>query len=993
MVTVSGSPYRPAENSVTGPLALKPQSMAGVPAVSFPTPVPAASGAPVSVQQYGASELAPNSVQFTPPPPDSSVEPGDSRFTRVALELSLERVFPEASQPAVKNALARGLGFKDFETLCQKLARMPVGEQRGLIHALTSASTWQSHGSALRTALAQGNVSVEQAFTSAGQPVLQNLTNQLNARLQKNIQALFLPTAPSGPSFEAAAGQQWSPAALLGIHNSLQMIKNESPADFNRIAQASPAFKFKLEAAAQSPEAPAQIALQDPFARLNDAMKIAHTSCQGCAEHKITVRPGAVYGTADSILDSQILDKLGLFNRGNTDMYTLPDCKDGKNQWYTESELRQRELITGNPPAINRQQALQLLKDLNQEGSAAEQTWRSLISFGNAAGVFDPQALKQNSVLSAYLKPGTAGLDMEKLWNVFYKTKDSAEIGRIQAAVDRGLSKASNQVVANTVFKMEQMKQVQGLQNFLNGIQPDAARDLLRDGTVGPRTQNALKRLEGIMALNALKKNMPQPPSVAQEKAASDILKQLTAQNFNDTTLSQVKTQMKALLQQLPNRSLQENPPKTLHETMSKLIDRIDGVFNQQTTTDLVENWLSVVDSANEGHVLSDLVTHEIGHNLMEIFKRERPELPLDRDWASIAGKADQSEANSFSVTPMTRSFFRNEHEEVSDYGESSPNEDFAEAYRLFMSDPEALLKRAPTKFLALNALSGRWSGAEVQEKFGAGYQGELQQAWSKLMGHQGAQYHLSAQMMDLMHKTYGQHLNVSSDSPLQPQFVSTDTTRQSKSAIPQGKLPLTAQRLNALKTLKSPSQADLSRVDLAMQKWVNHLQRQGGSLSPEQARALLGADYDLLPPAFKNMLDNPHSFVHQYLSNPDAPGRQASSTWVRTEALEQWIRPAEAAHQERQELVGLVDPKTGSRRGGTLNSLLQFKAHPSRMMRSMGSSLDKLQRYFEKLNQFAHPPVVLPDRTQLEQYLKDLMATTTCPEELLRQVQQKVGL
>lgn len=53
------------------------------------------------------------------------------------------------------------------------------------------------------------------------------------------------------------------------------------------------------------------------------------------------------------------------------------------------------------------------------------------------------------------------------------------------------------------------------------------------------------------------------------------------------------------------------------------------------------------------------------------------------------------------------------------EYSQTSPNEDFAESYRLFISNPEELYAKAPTKFLILNALSGRFSEAEVKERFG----------------------------------------------------------------------------------------------------------------------------------------------------------------------------------------------------------------------------------------------------------------------------------
>lgn len=48
-----------------------------------------------------------------------------------------------------------------------------------------------------------------------------------------------------------------------------------------------------------------------------------------------------------------------------------------------------------------------------------EKTWRLLIAMGNSMGTSQPSQLRQHPILKEYLKPGSAGLDMEKLWYLF----------------------------------------------------------------------------------------------------------------------------------------------------------------------------------------------------------------------------------------------------------------------------------------------------------------------------------------------------------------------------------------------------------------------------------------------------------------------------------------------------------------------------------------------------------------------------------------------
>lgn len=947
------------------------------------------------VQHYGISQYDPNIVQFSIHRSDNPRSTGaeqilraDALATRNALESALKQVVPPAVYtPTLLNQLSRDMGFKDFDAMYQLLSKLPLEKQKQFIARLVSPEPWRKATSQIMAEVGNNPSNLATSLVKNTGELTRELRAGLNQFLESEIQGLF--AGQGTPQFDPPLDPQrprWSPAALLGIHNSLQTIRNEAPADFKRIQGAQQPFTFQLESDPSvsmdtGREERPNIATQDPIALLTDSMKIAHTSCKGCEKHTITIRDGAVKGSADAILNPQILEKLSLFSRGNFDFQKLPGFADGTNQWYTLPEMQARGLVSGNPPAVDRAQALKLLEDLNKSGEPRDQIWRQLISLGNAAGVFQPNLLSSEPLLQQYLKPGTTGLDMEKLWEVFFPHGNQTKIQSIKKALERVQAQASNQVLVNTVFKMEQMNQVQGLQNFLNDIKPGMANNLLKDGTIGPRTQMAIQRMEGIVALNALKQNLPQPLTKRQNQSIQNIFSQLSAQNFDERTLNTVRARMKELLKDVPDRIVQESPQKTLHQVMSNLIDRIDGQFNQQTSKDLINSWLSIVDSEGEGNIISDLVTHEIGHNLMEMFKGEHPSIQLERDWAAISGKADQTTSGEFSMAPATQSYFNQAPEEVSDYGESSPGEDFAESYRLFMSQPEELLKRAPTKFLVLNALSGRFSAEQIQQQFGAQHQDKLAEAWHKIQGGKEKQFHLSAPMLELLNRTYGS-------------MGGGPQTAHTPLALPQTP-PLTTARMNALRSLQNPplNEAQLRAANQAVIRLIDHVQKGGQPLDTQGLKALLGAQYESLPEGFRTQLEDPQSFLRQYLSQPEHVGRSATPQWVQREALNQLAALYERTNQSFSALTGQFS-KTGESIGGSLNALILSRTRPtsSSFRRALESALTDLQIYLQNQSCLQPSTLPLPDRATLEQQLKTLVTGASSSTDLLRKVLQNLG-
>ncbi|PIW16700.1 hypothetical protein COW36_13120 [bacterium (Candidatus Blackallbacteria) CG17_big_fil_post_rev_8_21_14_2_50_48_46] len=376
----------------------------------------------------------------------------------------------------------------------------------------------------------------------------------------------------------------------------------------------------------------------------------------------------------------------------------------------------------------------------------------------------------------------------------------------------------------------------------------------------------------------------------------------------------------------------------------------------------------------------------------MEIFKQDHPQINLERDWAAISGKADQKGPDQFTMAPATQSYFNQAPEEVSDYGETNPGEDFAESYRMFMSQPEELIKRAPTKFLVLNALNGRFSPEQIQTQFGP-YQDKLDQAWKKIQGQTGAKFHLSAPMVELMNKTYGGTLGKPADSSDLQSFTTAALDKAGKTVAGTGALyknpPLSPERLQSLKNLQHPalSQEQLKATNNALAKLISQVQTGGGNLDATGIQTLLGNDYQALPEGFKAMLSDPNSFISQYLNQPDHVGRSASPGWVQTEALSQMVTGYENLNSNYVRLAGL----SSEGGGGGLKGLFMFKS------KGGGPALlpvtRELNAYLENYNRLRQPAVPVPDSEALKAKVSEILSQTQTPTEFMARFLQEMGL
>lgn len=127
------------------------------------------------------------------------------------------------------------------------------------------------------------------------------------------------------------------------------------------------------------------------------------------------------------------------------------------------------------------------------------------------------------------------------------------------------------------------------------------------------------------------------------------------------------------------------------------------------------------------GKMLSKSVwAHEIGHQVQMVNRGWNPEKIAEfaklSGWKEDYGMGHVSEADGVDNRTGEKMLFDEKIVKagrsdnfVSKYAKTSPVEDFAESYRVFITDPKAMMEQAPDKFLYINAQSQRYSASEVK--------------------------------------------------------------------------------------------------------------------------------------------------------------------------------------------------------------------------------------------------------------------------------------
>lgn len=130
-------------------------------------------------------------------------------------------------------------------------------------------------------------------------------------------------------------------------------------------------------------------------------------------------------------------------------------------------------------------------------------------------------------------------------------------------------------------------------------------------------------------------------------------------------------------------------------------------------------------DSAYEGNsggpqVSGGVLAHEVGH-LMQTFSREDTLEFAKLGWVGPSGTKSFSEwrRNNDPDKPYEHLKPDPAGKPVSERGKANPQEDYAESYRLYTQDPQALLKASPERFLFLNGKSKAYSPEAVAKLSG----------------------------------------------------------------------------------------------------------------------------------------------------------------------------------------------------------------------------------------------------------------------------------
>ncbi|MBM3266213.1 MAG: hypothetical protein FJZ01_01075 [Candidatus Sericytochromatia bacterium] len=133
---------------------------------------------------------------------------------------------------------------------------------------------------------------------------------------------------------------------------------------------------------------------------------------------------------------------------------------------------------------------------------------------------------------------------------------------------------------------------------------------------------------------------------------------------------------------------------------------------------------IKVADIASQSGVVADVMAHEIGHavqgggrwdagEIREFGKLSQWVLPGPPE-SHVNGYDRLHRTKDYEDDEGVRAYPKNRDNLVSDWSVSAA-EDYAESYRCYLLDPAHLMRKAPEKFLYLNATGGKYNAAEVQ--------------------------------------------------------------------------------------------------------------------------------------------------------------------------------------------------------------------------------------------------------------------------------------
>ncbi|MEZ0370006.1 MAG: hypothetical protein ACAI44_13045, partial [Candidatus Sericytochromatia bacterium] len=643
-VTTPG--LRSQTQAATGPLGAGPAADVGQTAQTGQAGQTGQTAQTVQTQSYDQAPFDPSSVQI----PDTTTlsEPQRALAANVGALLQPAGEMP-ASRRSQLEGLARTLGFRNLDMLQHHLRFLSPAQKTTLMTNLCQ----QLAGSQ------NSDDTVKQVFKTAFKAAISDLfVNNPRFPGQQFPLPQFRAEHPQGEA-------SWDTAALASVYNGLSQILQDTPDRFAVIARGGP------PQADGSPGPMQFVRRQSPtvnpnsniFEQMSQATMIAHTDCDNC---HVFLYDAAIRGDNGPIV-GQVVGKLDLLSRVDNATQQLVPV-------YREGELNERGL-----------------RKQNGENDAAYNTRiRNKVSteFLQKYGGNDPQRLTEaiNFVIRyrALNDPAVVNPPILEV-----PSNASANDPRVQEALRRMGPNKMQMVVA----RMEQVDAVAQMQSFLRATLPGGA-EISVDGLLGPQTKTMVQAFQASVAMNTIKERIEDDPNLSEQRK-NTLISELN-QQFRQLgehpdqaagILNRVRTQLNTLINESPC-PLAAHTRQALAVDVTKIHELSRApTFNHQTAEYLVNNWLNVMDSGQGLDMAEQLVVHEAGH----IWEHQLDQNGGDRVYENWTRLCETPETSPSGGTGMYQTNTQDYHDQLhsdrsasSDYGSTSPREDFAEASRIF---------------------------------------------------------------------------------------------------------------------------------------------------------------------------------------------------------------------------------------------------------------------------------------------------------------------
>lgn len=688
----------------TGPLTtIPPQQRTETrhqPAGTGNAPAPAENGPGVDnqTQIYGETAIDdPGAVQFpTGRTEAGTLNPMRQRYLNALESMITQGVAPTDDQNTAQ-FLANTLGFQNPQMMMHHLRNLSPAQKTQLMDSL-------------RTQLSQGNGLPDTAITQAFETVFKEGINGMAA-------AHGAPPPKLTPE-----GRGWNTAALASVFNAMHTIQSQSP---QRLATV-------LERPGLDPQGnrrpltfnresrPAVHSNPDRFMDgLTDASRIAHAEPNN---GEITIYDTAVSGDHTEITRNIV---------GKMDLLSRIDPHNGRElePRYTRGELTER--------GIDRQQG----ETEGRQATRLRQTVQG--EWANRFGGWENLQKAMNFMIRY------KALDRPEVANPpFRQVPENGNPNDPETVAMINRMGVNN--LQMLMARMEQQDAVAQIQGFLaeNAPPGSPARQISSDGVLGPQTRQVVLGFETALGLNTLRERIEDDPNIPETRKVE--LVQYLNQQFgrlaaNPTQSAQITRDVTQHIQGVLAEAglpMAEHTRSGLTSDLRNMRSLGDGNFDRQSAEHLVNSWFNVMDSGQGQDLAEQLLVHEMGH-LWEAELNANTDLDIRTNWSQffrpeqLEGKAGHSihhiNQNDYSDA------LHNDQTAASAYGAVNPEEDFAEASRVFSYDPQRLMRRSLTKFLVMNSLNGNPYSAEQIRTMAAecGYRPEdILQRLNSVLGH-----------------------------------------------------------------------------------------------------------------------------------------------------------------------------------------------------------------------------------------------------------------